>query len=335
MSLDIRKKYSVNREGGKAPQIRVVFMGTPEFAASILERILEERYNLVAVYTKQDKAVGRKQEIVFSPVKRLAIERGVPLEQPEKFGETEEKKLRSYKPDLIIVAAYGKILPKSVLDMPGFGCLNIHASLLPRWRGASPVQNALLASDAETGITLMLMDEGIDTGSILAQRTLPIRTDDTLADLLQGLASLGGDLLLEQLPLWVTRALEPVSQPETGITLCQLIDRADGKISWNDSGESIWNRYRALFPWPGIFTFWKVREGEFIRLKLTLISLDSGGVSQDGKSFGEVFEKNGSVFVATGTSAIRLEKIQPSSKGEMPIRDFINGRKEFIGGFLQ
>lgn len=335
MSFDIYKKYWSSGDERTAPQIRVVFMGTPDFAAIILEKLLKEGYNLVAVYTKPDKARGRKQEIIFSPVKQWAIGKSLPLEQPETFDTIAEEKLRSYKPDIIIVAAYGKILPKSVLDIPGFGCINVHASLLPRWRGASPVQNALLAGDTDTGATLMLMDEGIDTGAILAKRTLPIRTDDTLADLLQALAILGGDLLLDQLPLWVTRAIEPAPQSETHATLCQLIDRADGKISWNNSGESIWNQYRALSPWPGIFTFWKIREGEFMRLKLTSISPEGGDAFTDKRSFGEVFERSGDIFIATGTFAIRLERIQPSGKGDMAIRDFINGHKEFVGSILQ
>ncbi len=336
MSFDIYKQATeTDGETKNSPQIRVVFMGTPDFAATVLEALLKERYNVVAVYTKQDKAVGRKQEIVSSPVKQLAIKHSVLVEQPETFDAVAENKLRSYKPDIIIVAAYGKILSKSVLDMPGFGCINIHASLLPRWRGASPVQNALLASDTETGVTLMLMDEGIDTGPVLAKRSTPILKNDTFPDLLGRLAILGSDLLLEQLPLWIARAVEPMTQSEASATLCQLIDRSDGKISWNNSGESIWDQYRALFPWPGIFTFWKIREGEFMRLKLTAVSLDEEGSQQDKRPFGKVFEKNGDIFVATSTSPIRIERIQPSGKADMSIRDFLNGHTEFVGGTLQ
>lgn len=316
------------------PQVRVVFMGTPEFAATALRKLIDTTYHVVAVYTQPDKPVGRKQEVSSSPVKRLAVENALPVEQPARFDASAIDTLRRYKPDVIIVAAYGKILPKEVLDIPGFGCVNIHASLLPRWRGASPVQNALLAGDKETGITLMLMDEGMDTGPILAQLPVPIAPEDTSAALLERLAQAGAEFLIETLPLFIRRKIDTRPQPETEATLCQLIERDDGRILWNETAETIWNQYRGLSPWPGVFTFWKVADGEFLRLKLTRIAIESFDPLPH-RRLGEVFESEGRIGVQTGLGVVFIETLQPSGKDEMPVRDFLNGRPGFLGSILE
>lgn len=316
------------------PQVRVVFMGTPDFAAAALGKLVDGTYHVVAVYTQPDKPVGRKQEVSVSPVKKLAVSNSIPVEQPDRFDAGAIETLKGYKPDVIVVAAYGKILPKEVLSIPGFGCLNIHGSILPRWRGASPVQNALLSGDRETGITIMLMDEGVDTGPILAQRTVPIDADDTSRTLLDRLAAVGADLLVETLPLFIRRKIDPRPQPGEGATLCQLIERDDGRILWNETAEAIWNRFRGLSPWPGIFTFWKVADGEFIRLKLTRVSLQKTDPAVR-KRLGEVFESGEKIGVQTGSGVIFIEALQPSGKDEMTMRDFLNGRKGFVGSVLE
>ncbi len=322
------------KETSAVPQIRVVFMGTPDFAATALRKLLDTDYHVVAVYTQPDKPVGRKQEMTASPVKLLAVGNSIPVEQPARFDQAAIDTLRQYKPDVIIVAAYGKILPKGVLDIPGFGCVNIHGSLLPRWRGASPVQNALLSGDEETGVTIMLMDEGMDTGPILAQMAVPIAPDDTSATLLDRLASAGADFLIETLPLFIRRKIEARPQPEAGATLCQLIERDDGRILWNETAETIWNQYRGLSPWPGVFTFWRVTDGEFVRLKLTRIAIDRADPSPR-KRLGEVFEYGEKIGVQTGSGVIFIESLQPSGKDEMTARDFLNGRKGFLGSILE
>lgn len=323
-----------NKGTSATPQVRVVFMGTPDFAATALRKLLDATYHVVAVYTQPDKPVGRKQEVTPSPVKRLAAENSVPVEQPAHFDQPAIEVLRRYKPDVIIVAAYGKILPKEALDIPGFGCINIHASLLPRWRGASPVQNSLLSGDEETGITLMLMDEGMDTGPILAQLPVPIAPDDTSATLLARLASAGADLLIETLPLFIRRKIEARAQPEEGATLCQLIERDDGRILWNETAQTIWNQYRGLSPWPGVFTFWKVGDGEFVRLKLTRISIEKAD-PVPRRRLGEVFESGERIGVQTGSGVVLIESLRPSGKDEMAVRDFLNGRKGFLGSILE
>jgi len=321
----IRKKH--------IPKIRVVFMGTPDFAGTVFRGVLDAGYRVVAAYTKPDKPSGRKREVVASPVKRIATDRGIPVEQPSRFDEDAVKTLRSYAPDLILVAAYGKILPRSVLDIPGFGCVNVHASLLPRFRGASPVQNALLQGEKETGITLILMDEGLDTGDMLTRTSRVILPEDTGETLLTKLAGDAVTLLRETLPFFIERKLEPKPQDDRQATVCQLIEREDGRIFWNETAETIWNRYRGLTPWPGIFTFWKQADGSFIRLKMTRISVRKD-IPADKKSFGEVVVSENRVAVRTSEGLVFLEEIQPEGKKPMAIRDFLNGRPDLIGSRL-
>lgn len=316
-----------------SPKIRTIFMGTSEFSAMILSGLVEKKYNIVNVITREDKPVGRKQEIMESAVKKKALEYGLFVEQPKRLDEVAIEKIRSLKPDLIIVAAYGKILPKEILDIPGFGCINVHASLLPQWRGASPIQNALLSGATETGVTLMLMDEGMDTGNILAQKKIEITPADTQETLRIRLAEVSRDFLLETLPLWVERTIIPTPQDNTAATLCQLIEREDGHILWTDEAETIYNRYRALYPWPGIFAFWK-KENELLRLKLLRISFQKQS-PQMSHPLGQVFEVGEKVGVQTGEGVIFLETVQLEGKTEMPIAEFLLGNKEIIGSFLQ
>lgn len=315
-----------------APKIRVAFMGTPAFAGDILEGMLARGYNVVVAYCRPDKPAGRKREVTPSTVKRIATSKNIPVEQPVRFDEDAIGKLRSYEPDLIVVAAYGRILPPEVLSTPGFGCLNVHASLLPRWRGASPVQNVLLSGDTETGVSIMLMDEGVDTGAILAQEPFPIGDEDTTETLLTRMAEDGARLLSDVIPLWIEKRIVPKEQDGTHATLCELIEREDGRIFWNDSAVGILNRYRGLYPWPGIFTFWK-RDDGLLRLKLSRISIQKTDPSIKRK-FGEVFEAGEKVAVQSGLGAVFIEEIQPEGKAVMPIRDFLNGRPDFIGSVL-
>lgn len=330
MPSDIRPPESVRTN---APKIRTIFMGTPDFAATILGGLRDAGYHIVAVYTKPDKPVGRKQETTPPPVKRIAEEAGIPVEQPIRFDEKAVETLRGYKPDLIVVAAYGKILPGAVLEMPGFGCVNVHTSLLPKYRGAAPVQNALLQGETETGVTLMLLDDGLDTGDILAQTSLVISPDDTRDTLLAKLAEDGVTLLRETLPLWVERKITPKPQDETQATVCQLIDREDGRIFWNETAETIWNTFRGLTPWPGIFTFWKREDSSFLRLKLNLISVQKTNPASR-RALGEVFEVGEKVAIQTAEGLVFPETLQPEGKQEMSIRDFMNGHSDFIGSKL-
>lgn len=317
----------------ETPKIRVIFMGTPVFAAEILSGLVEKKYTITCVVTKPDSTSGRDKEVKESAVKQKAKEFGLSIEQPEKLDQETIVKIKKLKPDLIIVAAYGKILPKAILEIPGFGCINVHASLLPKWRGASPIQNVLLNGETETGVTIMLMNEGMDTGDILAQKKISIGSDETKEDLFFRLTDEGKKLLLETVPLWVERKITPTPQDNAQATLCQLIEREDGHIIWTDSAESIYNRYRALFNWPGIFSFWK-KDNELLRLKLHRISYQKQS-PQTSHQIGEVFELGEKVGVQTGSGVVFLGEVQLEGKNRMPIKEFLLGNKEIIGNFLK
>jgi len=317
----------------KSIQLRTVFMGTSELAQAVLKALLDEKYNVVGVFTKPDKKVGRKQETTETPVKLFAQEQSIPVFQPAKFNEDAIDELKKLKPDMIIVAAYGKILPKKVLDMPGFGCINVHVSLLPKYRGPSPVQNVLLCGEKETGTTIMLMDEGIDTGNMLSQEKIAIEDSDTADILSEKLADLSAKLLVKTLPPWVDRKIEPQIQDHTQATLCQLIEREDGHIFWEEEAETIFNKYRALYPWPGIFTFW--RNGANLgRLKLLKISLQRLN-PQIKVPVGRVFEVGDKIGVQTFEGVIFLEEIQLEGKKAVSISEFANGYPSFVGSILQ
>ncbi|MDP2837715.1 MAG: methionyl-tRNA formyltransferase [Candidatus Moranbacteria bacterium] len=315
------------------PKVRVVFMGTPKLSATILGALLERGYNIVGVVTKADKPVGREKELVSNPVKEMTIKHELPLLQPEQFALPVIEQLRALKPDLIIVAAYGKLLPQEVLSLPGFGCVNVHTSLLPKWRGASPIQNALLAGASQTGVTIMLMDSGMDTGDILTQRSLPIAENDTTRTLTEKLTALATDLLLETLPQFVERHITPTKQNHAEATLCQLIEREDGHIIWTDEAENIFNRYRALSPWPGIFAYWK-KNDDHLRLKLISISYQKQNPAMT-QPLGKVFEIGEKIGVQTTSGVIFLEEVQLEGKSALPIRDFLRGNEGLIDSLLE
>lgn len=314
-------------------KIRTVFMGTSPLAETVLEKLIEEKYNIVGVYTKQDKKIGREQELIATPVKKLALKNSLSVFEPKRFDEETVKELSQLKPDLIVVAAYGKILPPSVLSLPGFGCINVHASLLPKFRGPSPIQNALLLGEKETGITIMLMDENVDTGEILTQEKIKVGANDTFEVLHDKLATQGAELLAKTLPLWIGRKIEPITQDNEKATLCQLIERNDGHIIWEDEARNIYNKYRALHHWPGIFTFWR-NEEILLRLKLLEISINEK-ISPTENHPGKVFKSENNVCIATLKGAIVIKEIQLEGKKAAKIEDFVNGYPKFIGTVLQ
>ena len=317
----------------KQIKLRVVFMGTSELSEKILEALIAEGYNLVGVFTKIDKKIGRKQELSSPAVKLLAEKHQLPIFQPKTFKDpATTQQLRELKPDLIVVAAYGKILPKAVLEIPAFGCINVHVSLLPKYRGPSPVQNALLAGEKETGTTIMLMDEGVDTGDILTQKKLKILMADTTQTLMLKLAKQGAELLLETLPAWFERKLQPSKQDSAQAFLCQLIEREDGHVFWNEDGSTIYNKYRALTPWPGIFTYWK-NESSTVRLKLISVKFQKKNPTQKRAS-GEVFEIGSDIGVQTAEGVILIKQLQKEGKKATDITSFINGHPKFIGSIL-
>ncbi len=308
-------------------------MGTPLFAKEILDALIKNGYNIVAVFTRPDAPKGRKQELAKSPVKELAEVNKIPVYQPALLDEKTTEEIKKLKPDIIIVAAYGRILPRHILETPGFGCLNIHASLLPKFRGPSPIQNALLAGEKETGITIFLINEGIDTGDILSQEKIKIGGDDTAESLTEKLIRLGAELLLKTLPLWIERKIRPTGQDDSQASLCQLIEREDGHIIWEEEAKNIYNRFRAFYPWPGIFSFWE-NNGALERIKFIKISLSEKDQPADHKP-GEIFSMEDKIAVQTLKGAIIIEEIQPEGKKPMAVKEFIAGHPNFIGNILK
>lgn len=314
---------------------RIVFMGTPLLAQKILSDLQSAGYPIVGVYTKIDKPQGRKMELQKSPVKVLAESLNIPVFQPRKFDEQTIAELYALHPDLIVVAAYGKILPKAVLAIAPKGAINVHTSLLPKFRGASPIQNALLSGEAETGVTIMLMDEGMDTGAILSQEKAAITLDDNCITLTEKLTRIGSDLLLKTIPDWINGKIRPQAQDNDQATFCRLIERTDGKVDWTKDAKVIFNTYRALTPWPGVFTFWDIN-GIAKRLKIIDIALSDSDIPEDGsRPPGSVFlTANGGIAIACGNGHILLKKVQIEGKKPMTIKDFTNGYPHFISGIL-
>ncbi len=302
-------------------------MGTPEFAAPALQA-LDEAFGVVGVVTQPDRPCGRGQRLASSPIKQVALELGLPLCQPCSL-KTDEAvaQLAAWDADVIVVAAFGHILPQNVLDLPRYGCINVHASLLPRWRGAAPVAAAILNGDQVTGVTIMCMDAGLDTGGILAQREEPIQEDQTRPILETRLALLGADLLVEVLPVYLEGRLTARSQPEQGVTHAPCLRKQDGLLDWSDSAVDLGRRVRALVPWPGTFTRWQGR-----RLKiLQAAPLPSW---QREAPPGTVVRLEAGAAVATGEGALRLESVQLAGKRPMAIKAFVQGQRDFVGSQL-
>ena len=309
-------------------EVRTIFMGTPQFAVVILEPLLRSPYWVVAVYTQPDKPMGRGRELAWSPVKRLAADHKIPVIQPNTLKSVEAvEELASFKPELIIVAAFGYILPQEVLSLPKFACLNVHPSLLPQHRGPSPVAASLLHGDQVTGVTIMLMDGGMDSGPILAQREVGISPEDTTGSLTQKLAEVGVELLLETLPKWLDGKLKPQAQDESQATYTKVIASEDGKIDWHLPAVELWRRIRAYNPWPGCYTWWRGK-----RLKVhEAIPLSEAGNGEMGKV---IALPPASVGVVTGKGILELCQVQLEGKRQMRVGEFVRGQRSFVGSIL-
>jgi methionyl-tRNA formyltransferase len=324
--FDIIKKLMKN---SSTMTVRTVFMGTPQFAVTILECLLQSSYQVVAVYTQPDRAAGRGRPVVFPQVKRMALEQGIPVIQPETFRSREVvKELASLQPELIVVAAFGSILPPEVLSLPKFGCLNVHASLLPRHRGPSPVANTILCGDELTGVTIMLMDTGLDTGPILAQEKVGISFMDTAGSLSAKLADVGVGLLLQTLPRWLEGKIKPQAQAEAQATYSKLITSEDAEIDWNLSALELWRMVRAYNPWPSCHTWC---QGKRFRIH-EAIPLDDKGNGEVGEVIA-LAEQPG-VGVVTKQGILGLCQIQLEGKRAMSVTDFVRGKRDFIGCIL-
>ena len=307
--------------------MRIIFAGTPDFAATALTTLLEAGHNIIAVYTQPDRPAGRGRKLKPSPVKALALAHSIPVEQPLNFKEAASlETLKHYNADLMIVAAYGLLLPPAVLTTPKHGCLNIHASLLPRWRGAAPIQRAIISGDKETGITIMQMNEGLDTGDMLLKLTTPIADTDTSGSLHDRLATLGGRAILSALQQLTAQLLQPEKQDETRTSYASKLAKTEAWIDWSQSAQSIDRQIRAFNPWPICQT--KLAD-KIIRIHQAEI-VDQTTSSADRKA-GEIiaYSKN-AIDVQCGTGQLRLRKCQLPNSRAMSISDIHNGHPELF-----
>lgn len=296
---------------------RIVFMGSPEFALAALHA-LAGAYEVAGVVTQPDRAAGRGRALKPPPVKIAAQELDLPVIQPEKLRAPEAmEKLRAWAPDLIVVAAFGQILKPEVLELPPHGCLNVHASLLPRWRGAAPIQAAILHGDEETGVTIMKMDPGLDTGPILTQRALRLTPDDTAGSVSEKLSRLGADLLLETLPGYLSGQIRPTPQPSQGVTYAPMLKKEQGRLDFTQPAEELARRARAFNPWPGAFM-----EYEGMLLKVLRAHAEAGDAPA-----GRRLIYRDRPTVGAGGGVLVLDEVQPAGKRPMDGKAFLAGAR--------
>ncbi len=300
-----------------AEPARIAFFGTPPFAVPAL-RACQAAGMVVAVVTQPDRPRGRGQHVTPCAVKAEAERAGLPVLQPPKLKGTDfGERLQALRLDVAVVAAYGRILPVDVLSAPRLGCVNVHASLLPRWRGAAPIQWALASGDAETGVCLMQMEAGLDTGPMLALRRTPILPGDTAETLQQRLSELGGVLVREELPRLLAGALTPRPQPEEGVTLARPMEKEDGRLDWTRPAVELERRVRAFIPWPGAWT----------QLGPQLLKIWRAEVAPGSAAPGTVLAAHGTLDVASGEGALRLLEVQPEGKRRMTAAEFLSGHR--------
>lgn len=300
---------------------RILMMGTPDFAVPSLQALVRQKYEVIGVVTQPDRPKGRKRILSPPPLKQEALKLGLTVYQPERLRDPEGiQKIQELAPDLIITAAYGQILPAEILNIPRFGCINVHASLLPRYRGGAPIHHALMAGEEETGVTIMYMVQQLDAGDMLAQRSLRIGTDDDVGTLHDKLSLLGAELLTELLPRLLKGQVTAVPQDQEQVTYAPNITRKDERIDWSRGAGDICDQIRGLRPWPVAFTSWKGEPLKVWKAK----KVDHRGHEEPGTILQA--DENGIVVVA-GVGAVVLTELQPAGKKVMPVEQFVRGRR--------
>ena len=301
-------------------------MGTPDFAVPVLSRLVEAGHDIAAVYSQPDRPSGRGRKLVPTPTKRYAEERGLEVRQPMSLrSEDALAGLASLAPEVVVVAAYGLFLPPDALGIPPLGCLNIHPSLLPRYRGPSPVVSAILNGDDETGVTIIKLDEGMDSGPILAQARVPIDERETAPDLTHRLFDLGADLLVDTLPGWASGDIQATPQDESQATITPLVKKEDGEIDWTDDAARIARMVRAYQPWPGTFTHW---DGKQLKI------LDATSMAGDAAPGHVVALDDGRIGIGTGDGLLVLNRLQIEGRRPSNAQDFVRGYPNFVGAEL-
>jgi len=304
------------------PPLRLVFMGTPGLACASLRALLATPDLQVAgVVTQPDRPKGRALHLQPSPVKELALSANLPVLQPERARNPEfHSQLQAFQPDLVVVAAFGQLLPKNILDLPRFGCINVHTSLLPRYRGAAPIQWAILNDDPQTGVTIMKMDVGLDTGDILAHETTAISSGDNGMSLHDRLAEMGADLLVRTIPRYVDGTIQPRPQPSEGITFAPKIKKEDGHLNWSQPARTLWNRVRGLVPWPGTFTLLPVQPKPHSLKVWEAVVVEASG------NAGEILHADkAGIVVACGHQALRILTLQLEGGRRLTAQQFLAG----------
>jgi len=316
-------------------KIKIIFIGTPAYGAIVLEELIKGGQPPVLVVTAPDKPVGRRQILTPSPVKVVARKYGIPVEQPERIeSRVPRQKIKNLNPDLGILAGYGQIIPKDILAIPRFGFLNVHPSLLPKYRGPSPVQFTILNGEKESGVTIILMDEKIDHGPIISQKSLTIKEQETSQTLHHKLAQLGACLLLETIPLWVKGLIKPEKQNDAQATFTKILFKKDGKIDWQKSAEVLERAVRAFYPWPGSYIIWP-NKSKSIKIKI-LKARTFKSPDKIKYPIGKVLVvPQNEIGVQCKKDFLVIEKLQPAGKKEMAAEDFLRGYSNFIGVILK
>jgi methionyl-tRNA formyltransferase len=306
--------------------LRIAFAGTPDFSVPALGALVRAGYEMVGVLTQPDRPKGRGRQIAASPVKTAALAHGIPVSQPQTLkDEASRAELVSWRPDVLVVVAYGLILPRAALDIPRLGCINIHASLLPRWRGAAPIQRSILAGDATTGVTIILMDVGLDTGPMLLSKETPLEPRDTGGSLHDRLSMLGGSAILEAIPGLAAGTLQPVPQPSEGVTYAAKIDKAEALIDWSRPAVEIERQVRAFNPWPIAETR---LDGEQLRIFAASASLSN---QIDAKPATIVAVQDDGLWVQCGQGQLALQQLQRPGRRAVPAADFARGGAQLTG----
>lgn len=306
---------------------RIVFMGSPEFAVPLLEA-LAANFNVVGVVTQPDRPAGRGNRLTAPAVKSAASRLQLPIIQPQRLRQPEAmEQLRAWDPEIIVVAAFGQILRPELLALPRFGCLNVHASLLPRWRGAAPIAAAILHGDSQTGVSLMLMDAGVDTGPVISQKSTPILPGETAGSLSRRLSSLGAEILLEELPAYLDGKLLPIPQEETHATLAPMLKKVDGLLAFNKPAVELVRMVHAFNPWPGAYTFWK---GQMLKILLASYSDDAGLPFRPDPGSRLVWDNRPAI--ATSVGVLLLDEVQPAGRKPVTGKAFLSGARDWSQG---
>lgn len=303
--------------------MRIVFMGTPDFAVPSLKLLVEQKYNVVAVVTQPDRPKGRKKTLTPPPVKEAALLFGLPVLQPERMRSAEAAAaIAELQPDLIITAAYGQILPKAVLELPSLGCINVHGSLLPQYRGGAPIQRAIINGETTTGVTIMYMAEGLDTGDMIRSVRISIEEEDTSGSMFEKLSAAGAKLLGETLPDLIAGTAKAIPQNEEEATYAPNLTREDERIDWSKPARALFNQVRGLSPMAGAFTYLDDEVFKIwtcsVRSSDTIRSADAGTI---------VAANEEGIIVQTGDGLLVLEEIQPAGKRKMPVSDWLKGAR--------